>query len=101
MKAWNKGRFRAHNREELNRYDEAVGFFEENYGGNIPSMKDLREQKEVLLQKREKQRTDIKAMQQTRKNLQTVVANVDAILNFDVTRDKAVARKNLIRGPEI
>ena len=101
MKAWNKGRFRAHNREELNRYDEAVGFFEENYGGNIPSMKDLREQKEVLLQKREKQRTDIKTMQQTRKNLQTVVVNVDAILNFDVTRDKAVARKNLIRGPEI
>ena len=101
MKAWNKGRFRAQHREDLNRYDEAVRFFEENYSGNIPSMKDLREQKDVLLQKREKQETDIKAMQQTRKNLQNVVANVDAILNFDVTRDKAVARKNVIRGPEI
>lgn len=101
MKAWNKGRFRAHNREELNRYDEAVGFFEENYGGNIPSMKDLREQKDALLQKREKQETDIKAMQQTRKNLQTVVANVDAILNYDATRDKALARKSVTHGPEL
>ena len=40
-------------------------------------------------------------MQQARKNLQTVVANVDAILNYDATRDKAVVRKSVTRGPEI
>lgn len=101
MKAWNKGRFRAQNREELNRYDEAVRFFEENYSGNIPSMKDLREQKEGLLQKREKQELALKDMRAAMKNLQTVVANVDAILDFDATREKTVARKSVIRGPEL
>jgi hypothetical protein len=101
MKAWNKGRFRAQHREDLNRYDEAVGFFEENYSSNIPLMKDLREQKEGLLQMRKKQEMDIKSMQQAKKNLQTVVANVDAILNYDATRDKAVVRKSVTRGPEI
>ena len=101
MKAWNKGRFRAQHREDLNRYDEAVGFFEENYSSNIPLMKDLREQKEGLLQRRKKQEMDIKSMQQARKNLQTVVANVDAILNYDATRDKAVVRKSVTRGTEI
>lgn len=101
MKAWNKGRFRAQNREELNRYDEAVRFFEENYSGNIPSMKDLREQKEGLLQKREKQELALKDMRAAMKNLQTVVANVDAILDFDAIREKTVARKSIIRGPEL
>ena len=80
MKAWNKGRFRSDHRDELDRYDEAVKFFNDNNAGSIPLIKDLKERKEALQSQKQQQLTSLKDLQQAQKNLQTAVTNVEAIL---------------------
>ena len=80
LKAWNKKKFRAEHREELDQYNEAVRYFKETADGVIPSMKDLRRRRENLMIEKDKREEELNSLCQFHKNLQTATANVDAIL---------------------
>jgi chromosome segregation ATPase len=94
MKAWNKGRFRSDHRDELDRYDEAVKFFNDNNAGSIPLIKDLKERKETLQSQKQQQLTSLKDLQQAQKNLQTAVTNVEAILGKEETKKRGLTQSN-------
>jgi len=80
LKAWNKKKFRAEHREELDQYNEAVRYFKETSDGVIPSMKDLRSLKDKLTIEKDRQEEELNSLRQFRRNLRTAVANVDVIL---------------------
>lgn len=80
LKAWNKTKFRAEHREELDQYNEAVRYFKESSDGVIPSMKDLRSLKDKLTIEKDRQEEKLNSLRQFRRNLRTAVANVDVIL---------------------
>jgi len=92
MKAWNKGRFRSDHRDELDRYDEAVKFFNDNNAGSIPLIKDLKERKEALQFQKQQQLTSLKDLQQAQKNLQTAVTNVEAILGKEDAKKRGLTQ---------
>lgn len=92
MKAWNKGRFRSDHRDELDRYDEAVKFFNDNNAGSIPLMKDLKERKEALQSQKQQQLASLNDLQQAQKNLQTAVTNVEAILGKEDAKKRRLTQ---------
>ena len=81
LKSWNKGKYRAVHREELNRYDEAVEFFHEHTGGKIPSINELHARKLSLIETKAHQETELKTLRQVEQKLSIALANVDAILS--------------------
>lgn len=97
LKAWNKKRFRSEHLEELQKYDESVRYFKENAGGTIPSMKELKHQKEELSILKEKQLQDLQSLRHYEKTLKTAVSNVNAILGMDTAQEK----KRHTRGIEL
>ena len=80
LKSRNKKKFREEHRSELDQYNEAVHYFKENAGGKVPAMKSLKAEKEQLQHFIEKQRKLQASLRTEQKELQTAVANIDAIL---------------------
>ena len=80
LKAKNKKKYREAHCTELDQYNEAVRYFKENAGGKVPAIKSLKAEKEQLQQLIEKQKTLLSSLRQEQKELQTAVANIDAIL---------------------
>ena len=80
LKSRNKKKFREEHRSELDQYNETVHYFKENTGGKIPAMKSLKAEKEQLQQFIEKQKKLQASLRGEQKELQTAVANIDAIL---------------------
>ena len=101
LKARNKKRFREEHLKELERYDKAVKYFKENYEGEIPSMKKLKERKEELVQERGEQESSRRSVQQIKKTLQTAVANVDLILSMKQTVERPASGKTVSKAPEL
>ena len=101
LKALNKKKFREKHLEELERYDEAVRYFKENYDGKILSMKKLKERKEELVQERGQQESSFRDVQQIQKTLQTALANVDSILSMEQTAERPAPGKTVSKVPEI
>lgn len=101
LKARNKKKFREEHLEELERYDEAVRYFKENYDGKILSMKKLKERKEELVQERGQQESSFRDIQLIQKTLQTAVANVDSILSMKQTAERPAPGKTVSKVPEI
>ena len=101
LKARNKKKFREEHLEELERYDEAVRYFKENYDGKILSMKKLKERKEELVRDREKQKSRHRNVQQIKKTLQTAVANVDCILSMGQITERTAPGKTVSMDPEL
>ena len=101
LKAQNKKKFREEHLEELERYDEAVRYFKENYDGKILSMKKLKERKEELVQERGEQESSRRSVQQIKKTLQTAVANVDSILSMKQTVERPASGKTVSKAPEL
>lgn len=93
LKAWNKKKFREANREDLDKYDEAVRYFKENLDGTIPTMKALRARKDELTSLREGQQEDLQSLIRFQKNLQTAITNVDAILGKDMEHNRSRAKR--------
>jgi hypothetical protein len=101
LKARNKKRFREEHLKELERYDKAVKYFKENYEGEIPSMKKLKERKEELVQERGEQESSRRSVQQIKKTLQTAVANVDSILSMGQITERTAPGKTVSKAPEL
>jgi hypothetical protein len=101
LKARNKKKFREEHLEEMERYDEAVRYFKENYDGKILSMKKLKERKEELVQERGQQESSFRDIQLIQKTLQTAVANVDSILSMKQTAERPAPGKTVSKVPEI
>ena len=81
LKAKNKTRFREQHGDELDLYETAVKYIKENMNAVVPSLKGLKQERNQLLQRKEAQRGTCKYFQEYEKELQTVCANVDAILD--------------------
>ena len=93
LKARNKKKYRAEHGKELDLYNDAVRYFKENAGGTIPSIKDLKAEKEKLSSLRERQKEEINSLRQYEKELQIAVTNVDAILGTDQSRSREEPQK--------
>ena len=81
LKAKNKTRFREQHGDELDLYETAVKYIKENMNAVVPSLKGLKQERNQLLQRKEAQRGTCKYFQEYEKELRTVCANVDAILD--------------------
>ena len=55
---------RGEHRTELDQYQEAVSFFREHCGGKVPSMKELKAEKEKLLTLQSEQRKEFSGFAQ-------------------------------------
>ena len=80
LKFRNKKKYREAHRTKLDQYNEAVRYFKENAGGKVPAMKSLKAEKEQLQHFIEKQKKLQASLRTEQKELQTAVANIDAIL---------------------
>ena len=80
LKSRNKKKFREEHRSELDQYNKTVRYFKENAGRKVPAMKSLRTEKEQLQQFIEKQKKLQSSLRREQKELQTAIANIDAIL---------------------
>ena len=81
LKAKNKKRFLEQHGDELNLYESAVKYIKETMNAEVPSLKGLKQERNQLLQRKEAQRGTCKYFQEYEKELRTVCANVDAILD--------------------
>ncbi|MCD7883041.1 MAG: relaxase/mobilization nuclease domain-containing protein [Lachnospiraceae bacterium] len=82
LKAKNKKKFRQEHSSEIALYESAVKFLKEHSpDGKIPSMKSLQQEKESLTIRRKAQQETYQYFKDYAKELKTVCANVDAILD--------------------
>ncbi|MDO5138221.1 MAG: relaxase/mobilization nuclease domain-containing protein [Oscillospiraceae bacterium] len=95
LRSRQKKRFKETHHKELDLYDEAVHFFEDNYEGSIPSLKDLKYRKEQLALERESLTDDLATLKKNAKELQTAVTNVDMILGSVPERAKTRKKDTL------
>ena len=92
LKARFKKKFREVHREELDKYSESVSFFKEHCGGEVPSMKQLKAEKEKLLTLQSEQRKEVSGFKQIERELQTAAANVESILQTKITPNQRRSR---------
>lgn len=92
LKAQFKKKYRKEHRTELDQYQEALSFFREHCDGKVPSMKELKTEKEKLLTLQSEQRKELSGFNQMEQELQTAAANVDAILHSDTITNKQKVR---------
>ncbi len=87
-----KKKYRQEHRTELDQYQEAVSFFREHCDGKVLVMKELKTEKEKLLTLQSEQQKELSGFNRMEQELQTVVANVDAILHPDTVPEKRQTR---------
>lgn len=75
--------YRSRHSEELDKYDEAVKYFKNHSGGRIPSMKDLKQEKEELLTQKASQMAALHKEQQYLNELKTASFNISWLLNTE------------------
>ena len=90
LKAKNKKRFREQHGDDLDQYEAAVIYIKENLNASVPSLKGLKQERDQLLRRKEAQRGTCKYFQEYEKELQTVCANVDAILDGNAAQNTLV-----------
>ena len=82
LKAKSNGKLRKEHSSEIQLYETTVKYLKEkNLDGNYPSMKLLKEEKEKLTIRRSAQNDTYSYFKDYQKELRTVCANVDSILN--------------------
>jgi len=97
LKARFKKKYRQEHRSELDQYQEAVSFFREHCSGKVPSMKELKAEKEKLLTLQSEQRKELSGIDQMERELQTAAENVEAILRINNTP----MRNQMHKQPEL
>lgn len=71
-----------HHADEIAKYEEALQFLKQNsQDGKLPTMKDLRSEKELLVQQKSAQYETYQYFKDYHRELQTVCSNVENILN--------------------
>lgn len=87
MQAGNKKIYRSAHHDEIARYEEAVQFLKRNStDGTIPTMQNLRAEKEKLLSARTAQYESYTYFKDYYHKLQTACRNVDMILEAEHTQ---------------
>ena len=87
LQAGNKKMYRSAHQDEIARYEEAVQFLKRNStDGTIPTMKDLRAEKEKLLSARTAQYESYTYFKDYYHELQTACRNIDMILETEHTQ---------------
>lgn len=82
LKSTNKKDFRQNYADEIAKYEEALQFLKQNsQDGKLPTMKDLRSEKELLVQQKSAQYETYQYFKDYHRELQTVCSNVENILN--------------------
>lgn len=92
-----KKKYREEHKDELDKYAASVFFFRERYEGQIPSIKQLKAEKEKLLALQKEQKKELAALGKQDRVLQTASANVDAILHAE----NVPTRRKPSRQPEL
>ena len=92
LRARFKKKYREEHRTELDQYQQALSFFREHCDRKVPSMKQLKTEKEKMLTLQNEQRKELSGFDQMERELQTAAANVDAILHLDTVSEKRHSR---------
>ena len=92
LRARFKKKYREEHRTEQDQYQQALSFFREHCDRKVPSMKQLKTEKEKLLTLQNEQRKELSGFDQMERELQTAAANVDAILHLDTVSEKRHSR---------
>ena len=89
LKSTNKKDFRQNHADEIAKYEEALQFLKQNSpDGKLPTMKDLRSEKELLVQQKDTQYETYQYFKDYHRELQTVCSNVASILNQPSTQKR-------------
>ncbi len=97
LKARFKKKYREDHKDELDKYAASVSFFRKHYEGQIPSMKQLKAEKEKLLTLQKEQKKELAVLGKQDRLLQTASTNVDAILHAE----NVPTRRKPSRQPEL
>ena len=89
LKSTNKKDFRQNHADEIAKYEEALQFLKQNSpDGKLPTMKDLRSEKELLVQQKSAQYETYQYFRDYHRELQTVCENVNHILDASQTKQQ-------------
>ena len=89
LKSTNKKDFRQNHADEIAKYEEALQFLKQNsQDGKLPTMKDLRSEKELLVQQKSAQYETHQYFRDYHRELQTVCENVNHILDASQTKQQ-------------
>ena len=89
LKSTNKKDFRQNHADEIAEYEEALQFLKQNSpDGKLPTMKDLRSEKELLVQQKSAQYETYQYFRDYHRELQTVCENVNHILDASQTKQQ-------------
>lgn len=97
LKSTNKKSFRQVHAEDIAKYEEALHILKQHSpDGKFPTMKDLRTEKEQLTIQKDAQYDTYHYFRDYHKELQTVCANVDSILETEreAQHEQQQSRKN-------
>lgn len=102
LQAGNKKMYRSAHQDEIARYEEAVQFLKRNStDGTIPTMKDLRAEKEKLLSARTAQYESYTYFKDYYHELQTACRNVDMILETEHTQQHSRTQPKRSHEPSL
>ena len=89
LKSSNKSVFRHSHADEIAKYEEALQFLKQSSpDGKLPTMKDLRSEKELLIQQKSAQYETYQYFKDYHRELQTVCENVNHILDTSQTKQQ-------------
>ena len=86
LKSFNKARFRKEHLSELESYEEGVKYIKEHFGGTVPSLKELKVDRDQHLQMKAAQTKTYQYFKEYQTELSIACANVDSILGKDRSR---------------
>ena len=95
LKAKNKKQFREQHGTELDLYETAVKYIKENMNAQVPLLKELKAQRDQLLQMKKAQSGTCEYFKEYEKELRTACANVDAIFEGTTAQNAQVAENAL------
>lgn len=86
-KAADKAAFRREHQNDLDRYDEAAAYIRNKLDGKVPSLTELKSQRERLLSERSRASSYYERYRTEHRFITTVAKNVDAILSYSSAKD--------------
>ena len=89
LKSTNKKSFRQAHAEDITKYEEARQFLKQDFPDEkFPLMKDLRAEKELLMRTKDARYETYHYFQERNTEIQTVLANVDSILEMEKVQQR-------------
>ena len=87
LKTKNKAQYRQDHLSELESYEAGVKYIKEHFGGMVPSLKELKAERDQCLQMKAAQTTTYQYFKDYQRELSIACSNVDAILGRDRSHD--------------